>query len=52
MEQETDIFLAPPIQARDEVLLREDSNFVGATATFSDAWEIVPRLSSRLPSGY
>lgn len=52
MERETDIFLAPPVKAQDEVLLRENSNFVGATATFSDEWEIVPRLSSRLPSGY
>src|SRR5579859_6700328 len=53
MERETDIFLAPPpVKAWDEILLREDSNFVGATATFSDAWEIVPRLNSRLPSGY
>lgn len=52
MERETDIFFAPPAKARDEVLLRENSDFVGATATFGDAWEIVPRLNSKLPSGY
>jgi hypothetical protein len=52
MERETDIFLAPPFKARDEILLRENSDFVGATATFDEAWEIVPRLNSRLPTGY
>lgn len=52
IEQTTDIFFAPQLKARDEVLLRENSNFVGATATFTDTWQIVPRLGSRLPSGY
>jgi len=53
MERETDVSLAPPpMKARNEVLLRENNHFVGATATFGDAWEIIPRLSSRLPSGY
>ena len=48
----TDVYLAPPVKIRDEIFLRENDHFVGATATFNDAWDIVPQLNPNMPSGY
>jgi hypothetical protein len=51
MEKETDILFTTPSAVRDEICLRENNNFVGATAGFGDDWEIIPRRSDRIPIG-
>ena len=52
MEQETDICFTGPAALRDEICLRENDHFVGATAAFGDDWKIIPRRSHRFPDGY
>jgi len=37
---------------RDEICLEEQDHFVGATATFDAAWNIIPKRPDRFPSGY
>ena len=37
---------------QDEVCLRENDHFVGATAAFSTDWEIIPLRSDRIPKRY
>ena len=54
MQKQTDIHLAVPSfsHVRDEICLKEEDTFVGATAGFDDNWAIIPRRSDRVPQGY